>query len=999
MTDLDRRAKLLAKLRARKQGSTAAPEAAADSPKTIPRVERDGPLPLSFGQERIWLLDRLMPDSNSFNMPFALRLVGDLDADALRRAIESLIARHESLRTTFVEIDGTPKQVVHEPASVTVEVRDLSHLPEAERRRQAEVVRDELAAQPFDLERGPLFRSTLLRLSETEHHLIQVVHHIVSDGWSTGVLLRELRTLLTAYTAGEPSPLKPLAIQYADFAAWQRERLSGDYLGKLVDYWRDNLDGSAQTLALGTDRPRPAVPSHRGAKIDHAIGHRLVDRLEAFGRGERTSLYMVLLAGFDALMARLAGQDDVLVGSPVAGRQRLETEGVVGFFLNTLVLRTAVDRGQGFRSLLKAVRSTVLGATEHQEIPFEKLLEELRPERHLSQTPFFQVMFNMTNLPDLVFDLPGLRVEGLDYESISAKFDFTLYASENPKSDDERLMLTLSYDAELFDHARMQEMLDQYELLLEQLVEAPDRPIGDASLITERARRLLPDPTAPLDASWRGTIADAMLRHAAEHPDEPAVIDVAGTTTYGQLVTRSARIARRLLDEGLRHGDVVAVWAHRSAPVVDALMGVLRAGAAFTMLDPQYPVGRLLDYVELAEPRAVIALDAAGAMPTPLVDALAARCSDADGDRRIVLPASGVEPLPEITSTDGVDPEIGPEDLAYVAFTSGSTGKPKTILGRHAPLTHFLPFLAERFGFDAGDRHALLSALSHDPLHRDVFMPLYYGAAVVLPDPARIGEPGYLAEWVERQEVTILNLVPAMLQLLVSTAPEGTALGSIRHVFTVGDVLTRQDVDNLYQIAPNAVCVNYYGSTETQRAVSFVELPRPSSPDATLDPTSELGTGGLGKAALPLGRGLDGVQLLVLDADGRQVGIGEPGEIFVRSHMLARGYADPERTAERFSANPFVDDAPATDRLYRTGDLGRYLPNGDVDFLGRSDFQVQIRGFRIELQEIEMALEAHPTIGESVVLVRGEGDDKYLVAYLVAATGAEIPEPRALRHH
>ncbi|MEM1207288.1 MAG: amino acid adenylation domain-containing protein, partial [Acidobacteriota bacterium] len=997
---LDKKALLLKKLRERKaaggEGTGNAPGTTSPAlPKKgqdrIPAIGRSGPLAVSFGQERLWLLDQLQPSDAAFNMPLPLRLRGRLDRDALRRAVAELVRRHESLRTTFAVEGSLPVQRIHPPgfvAPVEVDLRDLD--PDA-RRREAEALIEADAAEPFDLARGPLYRATLVRLQDDEHLLLQNMHHVISDGWSTGVLFKELRTLLGAFTEGRPSPLPEPELHYADFAAWQRKRLSGEVLDRQVAFWRRQLEGAATSLGLPTDRPRPSVATSRGDHIEARLVADAVGPLRDLARGAKGTLYMVLLTAFKILLHRMSGQGDISVGTPVAGRERLETQDLVGFFLNTLTLRSQIEGKDTFRDLLGRVRSTVLEAKAHQEVPFEKLLQELQPERHLSQAPFFQVMFNMANIPDLRFELPGLEIEHLSWGEVGSKFDLTLYVLED---GDGSLALNLAYNVDLFDRARMVEMLRQYQALLSQIAAAPDSPVGGFDLLTDAARRTLPNPAAPLPAGWNGTVAEGVARHAAADPARLAVTDPVAAVTYGELLTRSRRIARRLLGLGIETGDVVAVWAHRSAPLAESMLGILQAGAAFTMLDPQYPEGRLLDYLSLANPKALLRMERAGELPPEVLDALAAA-----GTTALDLPAEGAVSGPWADASDGGpsdrDPQvaIGPDDLAYVAFTSGSTGKPKAILGRHGSLTAFLPWLQETFHFDRRDRHSLLSALSHDPLHRDVFMPLWYGAALAIPDPERIGEPGYAATWARDQGVTILNLVPAMLQLLTSTAGD-VRLPALRHAFTVGDVLTRADVDALYGVAPNAVAVNLFGSTETQRAVSHVILPR----EPQLDPRSELGTGGLGKAALPLGRGLDGVQLLVLGDAGRQAGVGEVGEIHVRSHHLALGYTDAELTRERFLPNPF-SDTPG-DRLYRTGDLGRYLPDGGVEYLGRADFQVKIRGFRIELQEIETALGRHPAVADCAVVVRGDaGEDRFLAAYLVAVDGGEIPPHRALRAH
>ncbi|MCP4663645.1 MAG: amino acid adenylation domain-containing protein, partial [bacterium] len=544
-------------------------------------------------------------------------------------------------------------------------------------------------------------------------------------------------------------------------------------------------------------------------------------------------------------------------------------------------------------------------------------------------------------------------------------------------------------NADLFDRARMVEMLAQYAGLLEQIVADPEAEIGSYSLVTAGAGKLLPQPAEPLSARFEGTLHGGFARWAARFPEQVAAVDPGEEWSYGELDRRSNQLARYLVAHGVEPHAVVAIWAHRNAALVWALVGILKAGAAFVILDPAYPSARLREYVRRARPRGWLEIAGAGEPPVEL-RALVAElgCSKLRLPRRSVAAAEGF--LADQPQDDpGV--AIGPDDLAYVSFTSGSTGEPKGILGRHGSLTHFLPWLKETFGFDRRDRHSLLSALSHDPLHRDVFMPLWYGAAIAIPDPVEIGTPGYLADWVRRCGLTILNLAPAMLQLLCQRSPgrePPAALDSLRYAFMVGDVLTRRDVAALYELSPSVRCVNYYGSTETQRSVSYFVVPRRAVAASAQ---------ALGKAVLPLGKGIGDVELLVLSPAGRLAGIGELGEIHVRSRHLALGYLDDEDlTRERFGPNPFSDDP--SDRLYRTGDLGRYLPDGNVEFAGRVDHQVQIRGYRIELGEIEAVLARHPAVRECTAAVSDDGGDRRLAAYVVAAT-ARRPGVGELREH
>nr|QEO74126.1 condensation domain-containing protein [uncultured bacterium] len=938
----------------------------------VTRRVGSGPAPLSFSQQRLWLLDRLEPGSTAYNMPSPIRLRGALDRSALERALGEIVRRHESLRTTFAEREDEPVQVILPPGSFHLPLADLSGLPEEVRAVEARrlLIEDK---QPFDLERGPLFRAAQVRLAPEEHLLLLDMHHIVSDGWSFGVFYRELAALYSAFVEGRPSPLPELPVQYADFSIWQREWLQGSVLEEQLSYWRERLAGVPPALEMPVDRLRPAVQAHRGSNAVLVLPAALTTRLRELSLREGTSPFMTLLAAFQLLLSRLSGQDDVVVGSPSAGRSRVEVEGLIGLFLNTLVLRTDLSSEPTFRELLGRVKNVVLGAYRYQAIPFERLLEELQPERQLSRTPIFQVLFNFVSLSDLSLDLPGLQIDSVRLREPESKFDFTLYVNELAES----FQCNLVYNADLFVPERIAEMLRQLESLLEQASANPERRIGDLSLVTPVSAALLPDPAQPLSGEWRGAVHEALSRSAARHPERIAVRDALGTSwSYAELESRANRLAHFLISHGVEKGEAVAVWAHRSAPLVQALMGTLKAGAAFMVLDPAYPVPRLLDYLRIGRPAAWVAVPGAPPLPAEVEEAAASFC-------RCRMELDALSGFPE---TDPGVP-VEPDDAACITFTSGSTGVPKGVVGRHAPLTHFYPWMGERFSLGGDDRFGMLSALSHDPLQRDVFTPVWFGAGMVLPDPDRIGAPGYLAGWLRSERVTVLHLTPAMMEMVLDSTDNGPEhileLPDLRRAFVVGDLLKKGDVEHLQEIAPSVVCVNLYGSTETQRSVSFFAVPRTGS--------------GLGKEVLPLGHGMEGCQLLVLNRAGRLAGIGEAGEIHLRSRHLARGYlGDETLTAERFLPNPLVAAREEGDRVYKTGDLGRYLPDGGVEFAGRADFQVKLRGFRIELGEVEAALARFPGVRECVVVVREDRPgDRRLVGYLVIAHS--VPSQRDLR--
>jgi len=951
--------------------------------------------PASFAQERLWFLDRFDPGSTVYNVPAVFRFRGGLRAPILARALREVVRRHEALRTVFVEVDGRPFQEVRPFPPAALPCLDLSGLSAEAAAAEASRLAGRSAHQAFDLAAGPLWAAWLLRLSEREHRLAWCVHHVAADGWSLGLILRELTILYDAWSRARPSPLPEPPVQYADFAAWQRQDLGAGALAEQVEHWRRRLAGAPRALELPTDRPRPPQQTFRGERAARFVAPEVLSRLLAFAAGEGATLFMLLLAALDTVLARWSGQRDVLVGSPVAGRTRSEIEGLVGMFLNTLVLRLELS-GDGagdpsFRELLGRAREAALDAYSHQDVPFEMLLEALGVERELSRTPLFQVFLNVTNFPRDRVPLAGLEVEVLDGEEApGSKFDLTLYAGPSAGG----LALKLVYNADLFDRTRMEELLDQVTGLLDQVAADPDRAFTAYTLRTPAVAALLPDPAQELSDRWRGAVHEVFAARAAEAPERVAVIGPGVAWTYGALDRATDRLARALVAAGVARGDRAAIYAERCPSLPLAVLGVLRAGAAFVVLDPAPPPRHLVEIAERSRPRAVVRLAAAGPVPQALAEALArlAPAIDLELPRPGVGPPEG-EPLAGWRAADPDRPPplavVGRDDHAYIAFTSGTTGKPKGILGRHGPLSHFIPWQRRRLGLGPDDRYSMLSGLAHDPLQRDMFTPLQTGATLCVPPPEDVLRPARLFAWMACERVSVAHLTPAMGQLLVNGAAEGEGEGeglpALRRAFLVGEQLSAALVDELARLAPRLACFNFYGTTETQRAVGFYPVP----PNAA----RRFRTG------IPLGHGIEDVQLLVLGAAGGLAGVAELGEIALRSPHLARGYLDdPGLTAARFTPDPFGSGALAGGRIYRTGDLGRYLPDGAVEFTTRADDQVQVRGFRVELGAVETALAEHPAVAEAAVAARPGPDGTYLVGYLVPAAGA-APAAEELRSH
>ncbi len=930
-----------------------------------------GPYPMTSAQQRLWLFDQLEPGSSAYNMPVAIRLTGRLNLSALHQSLTQILRRHEILRTTFASIDGQLLQFVCLPVTLTLNLLELRHVVESERAASALRLMSEEAIRPFDLERGPLLRATLLRFDEQDHMLLLNVHHIVFDGWSLVIFMKELAALYSAFSIGGQCSLPQLPIQYRDFAQWQQEQLKGVALESQLSYWREKLGGVTHSQGIPTDYTRPAIQTFRGARLSTSISTALISRLHRLSQQENSSLFMTLLAAFKILLHRYTGQEDIIVGSPLANRNRVETENLIGLFINTLPLRTDVSANPTFRELLARVRQVCLEAYAHGDAAFDKLVEELQPARELSQSPLFQVLFNMFNYPDSRLHLPGLSAEIISTFEHGSKFDLTLYVL---KTGDE-IKLELVYNADLFEQERMAEMLRQYNHLLSQIVSQPDEKIDNFSLVTPEASHILPDPALALPAQSSRLVHELFSDQARRAPERLAILDTNRNWTYGELHFRSNQLANCLLAGGIRKNDIVAVYGHRSASLIWALLAILKAGAAFIILDPAYPALRLKHCLSIAKPRALVHLEEAGSLPDDLEKSL----NILPERRRIVLPqvASASTTIMQYPA-DEPDVVINPDDIAYVAFTSGSTGVPKGVLGTHRPLAHFIHWHIKTFRLQETDRFSLLSGISHDPLLRDIFTPLSLGATLCIPDQDSIGSPGWLAAWVRQQRISIMHLTPAMGQLLTITGAadrETDVLTSLRYAFFGGDELLKSDVVNIRKLAPSVTCVNFYGTTETpQGAGYFIVADREGE---------SLGGNVTSRHRVPLGRGIEGVQILVLNRWLQLAGIAELGEIGIRTPYLTKGYInDDALTRERFISNPYtkIDG----DCLYMTGDLGRYLPDGNVEFLGRIDSQVKIRGFRVELGEIESALVRHPGIHEAVVVaVDDRNGHKRLVAYLV----------------
>ena len=922
-------------------------------PPVVP-AERTEP-PLSFAQERLWFIDRMEPGNPVYNLPFALRLRGALDVDALERSLGEIVRRHEALRTVFAEADGSPVQVIAPFGGFALPVEDLSASSEADREAAARRRADDEARRAFDLAAGPLFRAALLRLGAEDHVLLLSMHHAVSDGWSMGVLYRELSSLYEAYREGRESPLPELGVQYADYAVWQREQLRGEALDRLISYWRERLAGAPELLELPTDRPRPAVQSYRGATVPVEFSAELLERLQALGRGEGATLYMVLLSAFQVLLSKYSGSEDVVVGSPNAGRTRKEIEELIGFFVNTLVLRTDLSGNPSFREVLRRTREVTLGAYEHQEVPFERLVAELRPERSLSHSPLFQVMFTLQNAGGGGGALPGLGVSEVDAEHASAKFDLSLTLAATPRG----LRGGLNYSTDLFERGTAERMVGQLARVLEQVAADADERLSQLDLLGEAERALVLE-------EWNRTAAEVPAdrcihemfeAQAARTPDAVALRFEDEPLTYAELNARANQLAHHLRRRGVGPEVRVGVLMERSLEMVVSLLAVLKAGGAYVPLDPSLPAERLAYMLDDSAVPLVLAQAALrGAVPAR--QGVAVLAVDALAERLAAEPA------------ENPAPGAGPESLAYVIYTSGSTGRPKGVMNQHRGVVNRLVWMQAHFRLRADDVVLQKTPFGFDVSVWEFFWPLQQGARLVVARPDGHRDPAYLRDIIEREGVTTLHFVPSMLQPFVEAVEAGRCT-SLRDVVCSGEALPPVLVRRFYdRFAGPVVLTNLYGPTEAAVDVSCWVCPRDEA-----------------AGVVPIGRPVWNTALYVLDAAMRPVPVGVPGELYIGGVQVARGYQGRAAlTAERFVPDPFSAEGGA--RLYRTGDRARWRAAGDIEYLGRLDFQVKVRGFRIELGEIESALRDHPAVRDALVVVHTDREEQRLAGYLIPAGGA-----------
>ncbi len=909
-----------------------------------PRKRELAHLPLSYAQQRLWFLDQLEPQRSIYNIPESHYFEGALNLEALERSLSEIVRRHEILRTTFASVAGEPMQVIAAAEPLRLEVIDLSRLPAPERENEAQRLANEEAQQPFDLALGPLLRVKLLRLAEAEHVLLLTMHHIVADGWSIGVLERELTALYAAYSAGQSSPLEELTIQYADFALWQREWLQGEVLEKQLGYWREQLGGELPVLELPTDRPRPARQTYRGAVAGLELSEAVSRRLQEISRESGATRFMTLLAAFNVLLWRYSQQSEILIGTPIANRNRAEMDDLIGFFVNTLVIRTRLNGELSFRELLEQVRETTLGAYEHQDMPFEMLVEELQPERSLSRQPVFQVMFALQDEEEL--KLAGLELSWLQTEIQVVKFDLTLTMAET----EGKLGGGIIYNIDLFDAATIKRMARQLELLLEAIVANPQQRLSELPLLTAAEQQTLAD--------WNQTqreyaddvcIHELFERQAQDTPEAVALVFNEERLTYRELNCRANQVARYLRGVGVGAEVLVGILVERSVELVVAVLGILKAGGAFVPLNPTYPEKRLR-----------FMLDDAGLSILLTQKSLLTRLPAEQNCTAICLDSGWAHIAAQ--SAENLNPAVTPNNLAYVIYTSGSTGQPKGVLIQHRGVLNLAAAQAEAFAVSAESRVLQFASISFDAIVSEIFKTLLTGATLCLATAESLLPVEPLLNLLRTQSITMVTLPPSVWAVL-----PGESLPALHTAISAGEPCSAEIAAAWG--AEGRRFLNAYGPTEVTVCATISEC---------LD----------GSCRPPIGRPIANTEVYVLDANLRPVPIGVVGELYVGGVGLARGYLrQPALTAERFVPHPFSGQPGA--RLYRTGDLARYWKDGNLEYLGRIDQQVKMRGFRIELGEIENALAAHPAVRDVVVLVREDvPGDKRLVAYLVTESGA-----------
>ncbi|WP_031099962.1 non-ribosomal peptide synthetase, partial [Streptomyces sp. NRRL S-15] len=938
----------------------------------------DGGYPLSFAQEQLWLLDQLRSgDAAEYLMHETFRIRGTLNTEALTAALTEIAARHEVLRTRYVDEDGSAVQVIDEPEPVKPEFTDLSGVPDDRREQSLRAVGAARARTAIDLRRDHPWRVAVVRLAPEESALLLTFHHIAFDGWSWGLLADELRVLYGAFATGDVSPLEPLELQYADYAEWQREwwRAQPERMGRQLDYWREQLSGTSP-LELPTDRPRPAVWDATGDTVGFTVPGPLASRFTALAKEQGATLFMAGLTAYQLLLARYSGRPDIAVGVSLADRNDARLEQLVGMFLNTVVLRAELNGASDFRGLLSRVRDTTLDAYSHQEVPFERVVAALAPERETNRNPVFQAGFALHNAHRIPFSLPGLEVSRADTGARSSAFDLSLHLTERP---DGSIAGEFIYPTALFDRDRIERMAENFLHLLDQVVAGPDTPVDRLEPTSHGERATLTAwgdggaRPAGEDRSGRGLV-QLVLDRAAGTPGAVAVAHDAGEQSYAELVEQVAVLTGRLRHAGIRPGDPVAVSLHRGPALVSAVLAVLAVGGVYVPLAPDLPDARR-DFLLTDSAAGLVLTEQALCDRFARTTVLLAREGEWSGPAGAATTAPpGVIPYP-----------AGPDDAVCLIYTSGSTGTPKGVVVTHGGLRNRVLWSVERYAMTAADRLLQKTTIGFDASMWEFLSPLVSGGTVVTAPADAHRDPSVMAAAMARHRVTLLQLVPSVLRLLVQE-PALAHCTALRLVSSAGEPLSADLCEELRAAVPGVEISNTYGPTEC-------------SIDSTAHRYTGVGLPGSGTVAI--GGPLPGVGVSVVDAGDLLVPIGVPGELCVRGVGLARGYLGrPGQTAERFAPDPYAS-VPGG-RWYRTGDLVRWRADGTLEFLGRADDQVKIHGVRVEPAEVEAVLLTHPGAAAAAVVARpGAHGELELTAYAVPSApqshGSLAPQAAELR--
>jgi amino acid adenylation domain-containing protein len=926
----------------------------------IPKRTASDALPLSPAQEKLWILHQLDPELPIYNESLLFRLVGQLDIVVLEQSLNEIIKRHEILRTSIVVADGQPIQVIAPTQTITLPIVDLQELPEAEREAKAQQIANRSSSEPFNLAEAPLLRGLLIRLKENEHIMLLTMHHIISDGWSWRVLFRELSTLYQAYLVGNPSTLSELPIQYADFALWQRQRSQEPELETQRRYWKQQLNGASPMLELPTDYPRPAVQTFRGKCEAIVLPQSLSSELKSLSQREGVTLFVLLLAAFNTLLYRYSSTEDILVGTPVANRIRMETEPLIGCFINTLVLRTDLSGNPRFRELLARVRKVTLEAQVHQELPFEQVVRELQPDRALSHNPLFQVLFVFQESTLQALELPDITVKFMLADSGIAKFDLTVLVEDSEQG----LTGAIEYNTDLFRADTITRMLEHFRTLLTSIAANPDKRLSELQVLTdaEQHQLLVEWNDTKTDYSQDKCIHQLFEAQVERTPDTVAVVFEDQQLTYRELNQRANQLAHHLQQLGVKPDVLVGICVERSLDMVVGLLGILKAGGAYVPLDPAYPKERLAFMLEDAQVLVLVTQQRLVEMLPPYQAKVI--CLDKDWDAIAVHHQSN--PSSEVTT----------DNLVYVIYTSGSTGTPKGAMNTHQGLCNRLLWMQDAYQLTARDRVLQKTPFSFDVSVWEFFWPLLCGARLVVAQPGGHQDSAYLVKLIASQQITTIHFVPSMLQIFLEEPGLGVC-NCLKRVICSGEALPFSLQERFFACL-DAQLHNLYGPTEAAIDVTFWACRRQSD-----------------FPIVPIGRPIANTQIYLLDQHLQPVPIGVPGELHIGGDGLARGYLNrPELTDEKFVSNPYNPRG----RLYKTGDLARYLPDGTIEYLGRIDHQVKIRGFRIELGEIEACLSQHPEVREAVVVAREDvSGSKGLIAYIVPQEkpGSSVSELRS----